>query len=294
MQKTARRKGNSAMTCYVGSARIVILVDDKAKQGLTAEHGFSAWIEGAGRRILFDTGQGPALAGNVDKLGVALRSTDVLVLSHGHYDHTGGVTRVVENAPAVHVYCHPGAKIPRYSICDGVARAIGLPNASGLALAGLSPERMHFTEAAIEIAPGVGLTGPIPRHTEYEDVGGPFFADVEEKHADGIDDDQALWIRTRKGLVVVTGCGHAGIVNTLGQALRTSGASRIHAVLGGFHLREASETRIERTIAALQNLAPDMIVPCHCTGDHAVEALRKALGECVRRGTAGDAFTFGD
>jgi len=281
------------MSTRVEATTITIVVDDKAKRGLVAEHGLALWIETAGRRLLFDTGQGPALAANAGKLGVALHLADALVLSHGHYDHTGGVPLVIEKAPAVRVYCHPGAKGPRYSIRDGSAKPIDMPGASKSALESLSPGRLHWTTRPIEIAPGIGLTGPIPRLTGYEDVGGPFFVDRDGGQSDPIDDDLALWIRTGMGLVVVVGCSHAGLINTLSHALRSSGASGIHAVLGGFHLLEASEARIERTVGALTGLSPNLVVPCHCTGERAVERLRQALGERVLLGLAGATYTFG-
>jgi 7,8-dihydropterin-6-yl-methyl-4-(beta-D-ribofuranosyl)aminobenzene 5'-phosphate synthase len=281
------------MSTSAGMTNITILVDNQASEDLAAEHGFSAWIEAAGKKLLFDTGQGPALASNLGGLGVTLRSTDFLILSHGHYDHTGGVPLVIENAPAVHVYCHPTATSPRYAIRDGAAKAIGLPQASRLALERLSQERLHWTTRALEITPGVGLTGPIPRLTDYEDVGGPFFLDAEGKHPDPIHDDMALWIRSEKGLVVILGCGHAGVINTLTHALRVSGASRIHAVLGGFHLREASEARMDYTLSALGKFAPDVIIPCHCTGERPMQELKRAFGARVHLGSAGAIHDFG-
>jgi 7,8-dihydropterin-6-yl-methyl-4-(beta-D-ribofuranosyl)aminobenzene 5'-phosphate synthase len=276
-----------------GAAGITILVDNKADQGLTSEHGFSAWIEAAGRRLLFDTGQGPALPGNAERLNVDLRAADILVLSHGHYDHTGGIPLVVELAPAVQVYLHPAATGPRYSIRDGVARSIAMPQAAKAALESIPGGGVHWITKPAEVAAGAGVTGPIPRLTDYEDVGGPFFIDPEGVNGDPIVDDQALWIRTDRGLVVVIGCGHAGLINTLRHVRRLSGEPRVHAVMGGFHLANASSLRLERTVAALRAADPDLVVPCHCTGDAAAERLRQTLGERVVPGSAGARYTFG-
>jgi 7,8-dihydropterin-6-yl-methyl-4-(beta-D-ribofuranosyl)aminobenzene 5'-phosphate synthase len=278
----------------LNATRMTILVDDRANDGFVAKHGFSVWIETCGQRLLFDTGQGRALPDNSDRLEVDLGSVIALVLSHGHYDHTGVLPLVIARAPALRVYCHPGATGARYVVRAGAAKAIGTPPVSRAALESLPPGRLHWVTGPIEIAPGVGLTGPIPRLTDYEDTGGPFFVDDKGTRRDPIDDDLALWIRTQMGLVVIMGCGHAGLINTLSYARRLSGVSRIHAVLGGFHLLEASGTRVERTMGELAELDPRFVVPCHCTGERAVERLRQALGERVTRGSAGATYTFGD
>jgi 7,8-dihydropterin-6-yl-methyl-4-(beta-D-ribofuranosyl)aminobenzene 5'-phosphate synthase len=167
-----------------------------------------------------------------------------------------------------------------------------MPESARSALERVPPERLHWTTHPMEVAPGICLTGPIPRLTDYEDIGGPFFVDREGRHSDPIDDDLALCIRTEMGLVVVAGCGHAGVINTLKYAQRLSGAFRIHAVFGGFHLGEASEARVERTMGALAELGPDLIVPCHCTGELGVEKLRQTFGERVHVGSAGARYTF--
>ena len=271
---------------------ITILVDNNANEGLASEHGFSAWIEAAGRRVLFDTGQGPALARNAGTLGVTLRAADTLVLSHGHYDHTGGLPLAIASAPAAQVYGHAAVTRPRYSIRDGSARSIGMPEAATTALESLPAGRVHWVTQPLEVAAGIGITGPIPRLTDYEDAGGPFFVDAGGQHGDPIPDDLALWIRTDRGLVVVVGCSHAGLINTLHHVRRLSGGSRIHAVLGGFHLLEASASRVEQTTGALAELGLDLVVPCHCTGGRAVEQLRHVLGGRVHLGSAGSTCTF--
>jgi 7,8-dihydropterin-6-yl-methyl-4-(beta-D-ribofuranosyl)aminobenzene 5'-phosphate synthase len=194
---------------------ITILVDNQAGPGLTTEHGFSLWIEADGRHILFDTGQGPALPVNARALGVDLRQTDMVVLSHGHYDHTGGIPHVLHVAPNAHVYCHPGVVQPRYSLRNGSPKPAHMPSESMAALDRLPEKNLHWTSEAVMLSENIGLTGPIPRQTTFEDTGGAFFLDPEARHADPIEDDLALWIKTDEGLVVCVGCCHAGIINTL-------------------------------------------------------------------------------
>lgn len=273
--------------------RLQLLADNAAGEGLLSEHGFSAWIEAGGRRILFDTGQGPALQHNARALDVPLATTDTLVLSHGHYDHTGGVPYALDRAPALHVYAHPAATSARYSIHSGAPRAIGIPLAARAALAALPAGRLHATTGPEELAPGIGLAAAIPRRSAFEDAGGPFFFDASGRAPDPIADDLALWFRTGRGLVLVVGCCHAGLVNTLRFAQEQSGEARVHAIVGGLHLGAASRERLDRTVAALVALCPELVVPCHCTGPQAIGHLRDALGERVQPGAAGATFTFG-
>ena len=271
--------------------KITILVDNRAGEGLLAEHGFSLWLEADGRRILFDTGQA-ALEFNARVLGVELAEADALVLSHGHYDHTGGISAFLRAARAAVIHCHPGIALVRYAIREGKAKSIGMPPEALAALEKLQAERLHPVDRAVMLSERIGLTGPIPRATGFEDTGGPFFLDPEGKAADPIEDDLALWIRTDEGLVVCAGCAHAGIVNTLDFVRGLAGERRIRAVIGGFHLKETRRERLDRTIEALRSTAPELVVPCHCTGEQAASALKDALGERVTPGAAGMVLRF--
>lgn len=276
----------------INSLKITVVVDNTAGLGLSSEHGLSLWIEAGGKNILLDTGQGGALPPNAEKLGIDVSLADMLVISHGHYDHTGGVSRVLRIAPDTEVCCHPAAVVPRYGGGAGQPRPLGMQCESLWALDCLSSPRMHWIQEGKELFPGVGLTGYIPRATAYEDTGGDFFLDPELSRPDPIADDMALWIHTPEGVVVCVGCCHAGLINTLNQALLISGATRLKAVIGGFHLLNADDSRIENTCMALRTLSPELIVPCHCTGNRAVDALQNAFGSAIVTGLSGRTFQF--
>lgn len=272
-----------------------LLVDNQALEGLVVEHGFSAWITVGATNILYDTGAGSALLPNAASLGIDLSRTGLLVLSHGHYDHTGGITDVLASSSSVELYAARGVSVARYSCHpDLPVRSIGMSAVNQHAILSLPTAQVHELHAPMYLADGIGLTGPIPRYCDFEDTGGPFFLDAQKTTADLIEDDQALWFETRGGLVIVLGCCHSGIVNTVDYIRQVSGIAKVRGIVGGLHLLNASSLRMEGTVHALRALKVDFLIPCHCTGEDAVAQLRQGLGaDVVRPACAGMTFCLG-
>jgi 7,8-dihydropterin-6-yl-methyl-4-(beta-D-ribofuranosyl)aminobenzene 5'-phosphate synthase len=272
--------------------KLQILVDNHAEAGLASEHGLSLWIETGERRMLFDTGQGQLFQKNAGKLGVDTGVADLLILSHGHYDHTGGVADFLQHSRDSHIFCHPGVVVPRYAIRNGLSNPIHMPHVSIAAMNKISSQRLHWVQEPLFLSDNIGLTGHIPRETTFESTGGPFFLDQGGTRADPIADDMALWIRTEKGVVVIVGCCHAGLVNTLNYIQQLNNPMRIRAVIGGFHLTGAKPQRLIQTVNALKSLKFDQLIPCHCTGQAAVDLLCSTFGDRVTPGAAGRQFQF--
>lgn len=283
------------MRSLIENLRVTVLVDNTADSaGLASEHGLALWIEADRRRILFDTGQGGVLLHNAERLGIDLRTTEMVALSHGHYDHIGGLSKVLALAPDVDVYVHPAALAEKFAHEKTPPhRAIGLPDADRPSVQS-EETRWKWTPSPTELFPGVHVTGEIPRRNDFEDVGGPFYLDAACQEPDPILDDQALYVETPRGIVVVLGCAHSGVANTLERIAELSGPRAIHAVVGGMHLGGADYKRLEGTVAALCRHRVEMIAPGHCTGQRSTAYLRRHFpGQCLPF-AVGRTFTFGD
>ena len=273
---------------------LTILADNQASPGLLSEHGFSLWIEFNDQRILFDTGVGTSIEKNAEKLGIPLRDDKIVVLSHGHYDHTGGLAKIIAiSAKQPDIYCHPGILRERYSIWNGQPKSISLPRESMEAFNQLTNTKIHWITKTQTLFPGFELSGEIIRTNTFEDCGGPLFFDSCGQQIDLIEDDLAAYLETDKGIIICVGCCHAGISNTI-KHLRNQGVTQtIRGIIGGLHLLNADENRLKSIFNFLQTLDLEFIIPCHCTGDQVVEKLRARFKDKVTSGYAGLTVNLG-
>ncbi len=254
---------------------VTILVENTARGArILGEHGLAYWIETPTHRVLFDTGQGLALIPNALARGVEFADTDAIVLSHGHYDHVGGLQNVLQRAHNATLYFHPGATKAKFIGPISPGRRISLPYIEDERFRSAA-RRVVATVKPEEIVPGIRTTGEIPRTNDFEDTGGPFYLDAELMAPDPLLDDQALYFEAHDGLVLLLGCAHAGVVNTLEHVAQLTGQATIHAVVGGMHLENASERRLEETVAALRRFKVQQLGPTHCTGWKAISRFQR-------------------
>lgn len=259
---------------------ITCLVEDTAgAAGLRAEHGLSMLVEIDDQDILLDTGQSALVTENARSLGADLANVTAVVLSHGHYDHTGGLWHALGSARTAKVYAHPAAFDAKYAKRgDGSCESIGSPLNEHLVKTRCA--ELVLSEKPLEIASGVWMSGEVPRVTSWETTRTPFYLDANcARRTDPLLDDQCVFFDSPNGPVILVGCAHAGIVNMLEHVASLTAKPYIHAVVGGIHLVNASTERIDKTIDAFRRFNVQRIGLGHCTGFDALRRFWDAFEE---------------
>jgi len=273
---------------------VTCLVDNTAdlKSDLWAEHGSALLVECGSSKVLFDTGQsGDVLTHNLSVMHKDLNGLSAIVLSHGHYDHTGGLRQALSLAGEVDVIAHPGVFEQRFArIEGGEYKEIGIPTSREY----LEDRcKLRLMREPVEVAEGIFTTGQIPRGNGPE----PRDARLIVKHNDAVTpdpllDDQSLVLMARHGLVVLMGCCHAGVVNTL-EHVRATFSNDIHAIVGGTHLARADYVTLQESVlVAKERFGVRYAYVGHCTGARGFLAFEKAFGQHCRMCPAGLSLTF--
>ncbi len=318
--------GNVAVTVLVDNRADLIVKSTETvirfdEEPLLAEHGFSALVEltDAGKTILWDAGVTDiALLENMRRMKIDPVAIDIIALSHGHGDHTAAMTDVIKamgrqssarkwdkdatmeeirswvRGHPVPLIAHPAAFRERWKIQkDGSKYGPVLPpprkawEAAGA--------EIILSEGSYELGPGCWTTGAVPR-LSFEKAGRSprrAYREGETFFRDDLEDDQAIVINVKdKGLVIVAGCAHSGIVNTVNYAREISCVDRVWAILGGFHLAPADDEEIQRTIDEIKKMGPVMVVPTHCTGFKAISQFARQMPDEFVLGVVGTKYLF--
>jgi 7,8-dihydropterin-6-yl-methyl-4-(beta-D-ribofuranosyl)aminobenzene 5'-phosphate synthase len=257
---------------------ISILADNFPGHNLPSEHGLSYLIEFDGKRLLFDTGQSNLFLMNARSMGIDMKNIDMIILSHGHFDHGDGLMFLLRGR----LICHPGCFVKRYRKADH--SYIGLES-SKEELAGKFD--LITSSKPYKITEKILFLGEIPRITDFESKHTSFV--LEDGTPDFVMDDSAVVLMPDEGLFVITGCGHSGIVNTLEHAKTVTGTGKLYGIMGGFHLKE-NNRQTQETIRYLKESGMMHIYPSHCTDNPALSLFHKKFNS--PRVKTGEIFNF--
>ena len=260
---------------------------------LRAEHGFSAMVEVGGRRLLFDTGiSAEGVVSNLDRLAIRPETFETIVFSHGHFDHVMGLNGLADRLGPTHlpVFLHPDFWLKRRLVLPD--HTLDFPTPSRSAIEGAGFTIIEERQPSFLLDDAILVTGEVDRTTPFETgmpPGHEAFRNGAWEPDRAVHDDQAIVLNVRdQGLVILTGCGHSGIINIIRYAKRLTGVDRLYAVLGGLHLQYGQI--VTDTVAALVEESPSVLVPAHCTSWKAQQALAAALPGAFRPNAVGSRF----
>ena len=271
--------------------KISILIDNYIEiSGLKAEHGLSLLIEEGDHKILFDCGQSSQIIKNAKKLDLGLGDLSQAVLSHGHYDHTGGLSAVLGLNKNIDVYGHPGIFDKKYSR-KKQQRYIGIQ------------EKREFYEnkganfilsnESSKLAKNIYTTGQIPRMTSFEKTDDSFIKiDNGEYIKDDVLDDLSLIIERDEGIILILGCAHSGIINTLKHVVKMTGRDNFLLIIGGMHLAGKNKHYVEKILGEINKYKIRNLAPTHCSGAANLPLFKKYFGNKLIYGSTGKDFIF--
>ena len=266
------------------------------REGILAEHGLSIYIEAQGKKILFDAGASNLFASNAAKLKVDLGAVDFAVVSHGHYDHTGGFPIFHQINPKAPIYSHRNALRVSYGTEGGALGEGGVLDKEPCSIRWTDKElkdladQLMFTDGPVEITEDIKITGTVLYAEGFKSTDYFYCYDGDELVPDDMSHEQVLVIRESEGLYVFSGCSHRGVISALNAAKSMFPGEKVAALIAGMHLYAAKKPDRQKVIDEIVEENIKKVLPVHCTGIDAICELKLMLGDRCMIAQAGDEY----